>query len=81
MDGYIGIDLNRITRGEFGALMAKPGARLSLEDTATIVARVVTEWPFEQKISEEGFKALGLVDSREVEDVVTGALDELAKKN
>jgi hypothetical protein len=82
MSERIEIDLNRLTRGEFAEIMGNtPGVRLSLDDTATLVARVVTDWPFEPEISEDGFRALGLVDSREVEDVVTAALKDLAKKN
>lgn len=82
MDGAIKVDLNRITRGEFSELMdANRAGRLTSEATAELVARVVVEWPFEPEISEAGFFELGLLDSRRVEDAVTGALNDLAKKN
>lgn len=70
-------DLNRISRAEFAALTPQENGRLSDEDTASLVATVVTSWPYDAEISEDGFFDLPLVESRVVEDRLTQAINEI----
>lgn len=76
------VDLNRITRKEFSEIVEKyQVGEMKDEDTARLVEKVVIEWDYDQPITADGFGELGLLDSREVEQAVIDALDELSKKN
>jgi hypothetical protein len=77
MSNKIVFDLNRISRAEFAALTPQENGRLSDEDTATLVATVVTSWPYDEEISEEGFFDLPLIESRVVEDKLTEAIQNI----
>lgn len=68
------IDLNRITKAEFEGFVIKPNGKLTDEDTAYLISKVVVSWPYEAEISEAGFFDLPLLDSLEVENRVTEAM-------
>lgn len=84
MAGII-IDLNRITRPQFRQFIARLTADNTPEDkdkiTAEMAARVITEWPFSNPITEDGVMSLGLLDGKAVDDALSAAILELNSKN
>jgi hypothetical protein len=85
IDGFT-IDMNRISRREFRAFMArleaasdKPEERDIL--SGDLVEMVVTVWPFDGiPITREGYLDLGLEDGKRCDDAVTQAMDMLHQK-
>lgn len=76
IDG-ITFDLNRIKRGTFEEL-ARAGDNIAL--THRIIDEVVIAWDYDQPANSEGFMQLGLLDARQIEQVIMNALDDLTQK-
>ena len=78
----IEIDLNRISRAWYRdwteRLKTEEGDKDEL--SAEIVAKVVVRWPYEQPVSEDGYKNLGLADSIAVDRALSDALESISKK-
>ena len=79
------IDLNRVTALDYMDFMDQlektEDRRARYDIMADFNSRVVTAWPYEAEISPDGYKGLGFLDSRKVDDAVTKALTGLKEKN
>lgn len=82
----ITIDLNKITRREFREFIrAIIEANEFTEEadllTGDLASKVITGWPYEQPITQEGYMELGLADSRNVDEALKKSLGLVAEKN
>ena len=76
IDG-ITFDLNRIKRGTLEDL-AGSGDEIKL--THTLIDEVLISWPFPQEPNSAGFRELGLLDSRLVEQAIMSQLNGITEK-
>lgn len=86
IDG-ITIDANRISRRKFVDLTSAiqrasdaDDATLRDELTGEIVEKIVTYWPFENPITQDGYLDLGLMDSRRVDNAIMEFMQGLGQK-
>ena len=82
----IEIDLNRITRREFrGYINTLLAANENTDEadllTGELIEKVVTSWPFDNPITQDGYMDLGLQDSKSVDEALKAALGFVAEKN
>ena len=77
-------DLNRITRGEFRDYTAKINETEDRAEqdrlSAAMIAKTCVSWPFEQKVSVDGYMSLGLKDSLLVDEAFSEAMGEIGEK-
>jgi hypothetical protein len=76
------IDLNRITKREFRDYLAgrEQAEDKDLYDAEKLYIKVIMAWPFQQKISVDGYQDLGLMDALRVDDAVSEAMTQLSQK-
>ena len=79
----IKIDLNRVTRREFREYLVRvkeaDGIKAD-ELTGALIEKIVISWPYDQPITQEGYLNLGLRDSQEVDEFISGAMSNISEK-
>jgi hypothetical protein len=79
MDSKFKFDFNRISYEEImGYDGMKPDAQELL--TRKLIAKVITEWPFDGEPTPNRIKKLGLVDYADLQNSFSGQLEKVFKK-
>lgn len=79
----ITLDLNRITRREFRRFLtdlSEADGEARDELTGQMVEKVVTTWPYNAPITQDGYLDLPLADSLAVDRALTEAMSYLSEK-
>lgn len=79
----IKVDLNKITRREFRTYINKldDNGRMPDEAQAEFVVKVVTAWPYDNPITEDGYLDLPLGDALTVDKAINKAITDTTGKN
>jgi len=79
------VNLNLITRKQFLDFMSRLQAEGTPDEksiiTGELVELVIEDWPYKQPVTVDGYNALGMLDSVEVDNALTDAMVDLTSKN